>query len=92
MKLLLKIMLCLLIVVVVFGLSIGGYFAYLWSSNLPYVGSVKDYRPPVITRIYSEDGQVIGRLWEEKRTVVPVSGLPQHLINAFVAAEDARFF
>ncbi len=46
----------------------------------------------MITRIYSEDGQVIGRLWEEKRTVVPVSGLPQHLINAFVAAEDARFF
>ena len=92
MKLLLKIMLCLLIVVVVFGLSIGGYFAYLWSSNLPYVGSVKDYRPPVITRIYSEDGQVIGRLWEEKRTVVPVSEMPRHLIDAFVAAEDARFF
>lgn len=92
MKLFLKILLSLFIIVVVFGLCIGGYFAYLWSSNLPYVGSVKDYRPPVITRIYSDDGQVIGRLWEEKRTVVPVSELPQHLINAFVAAEDARFF
>jgi penicillin-binding protein 1A len=92
MKLFLKIFLCLFSIVVVFGLCIGGYFAYLWSSNLPYVGSVKDYRPPVITRIYSDDGQVIGRLWEEKRTVVPVSELPQHLINAFVAAEDARFF
>jgi len=92
MKLFFKILLCLISIVVVFGLCIGAYFGYLWSSNLPYVGSVKDYRPPVITRIYSEDGQVIGRLWEEKRTVVPVSGLPQHLINAFVAAEDARFF
>ena len=92
MKLFLKILLCLFSIVVVFGVCIGAYFAYLWSSNLPYVGSVKDYRPPVITRIYSEDGQVIGRLWEEKRTVVPVSELPQHLINAFVAAEDARFF
>lgn len=92
MKLFLKILLCLISIVVVFGLFITAYFGYLWSSNLPYVGSVKDYRPPVITRIYSEDGQVIGRLWEEKRTVVPVSGLPQHLINAFVAAEDARFF
>ena len=92
MKLFFKILLCLVLITVVSGLCIGAYFAYLWSSNLPYVGSVKDYRPPVITRIYSEDGQVIGRLWEEKRTVVPVSELPQHLINAFVAAEDARFF
>ncbi len=92
MKLLLKILLFLFCIVVVFSLCIGGYFAYLWSSNLPYVGSVKDYRPPVITRIYSEDGHIIGRLWEEKRTVVPISELPEHLINAFIAAEDARFF
>ena len=92
MKLFLKILFCLLTVVVVIGLCIGAYFAYLWSSNLPYVGSVKDYRPPVITRIYSEDGHVIGRLWEEKRIVVPVSQLPRHLIDAFIAAEDARFF
>ncbi len=92
MKLFLKILLCLFTIVVVFGLCIGAYFAYLWSSNLPYVGSVKDYRPPVITMIYSEDGQVIGRLWEEKRIVVPVSQLPKHLIDAFIAAEDSRFF
>jgi len=92
MKLFFKILLSLFSIAVVFGLCIAAYFAYLWSSNLPYVGSVKDYRPPVITRIYSDDGQIIGRLWEEKRTVVPVSGLPPHLINAFVAAEDSRFF
>jgi len=92
MKLFFKILLSLFSIAVVFGLCIGAYFAYLWSSNLPFVGSVKDYAPPVITRIYSNDGQVIGRLWEEKRTVVPVSDLPQHLINAFVAAEDSRFF
>ena len=92
MKLLLKILLCLFCMVLVIGLSVGAYFWYLWSSNLPYVGSVKDYRPPVITRIFSDDGQVIGRLWKEKRTVVPISELPEHLINAFVAAEDARFF
>ncbi|MBW2708719.1 MAG: PBP1A family penicillin-binding protein, partial [Deltaproteobacteria bacterium] len=92
MKLFFKILLCLISIAVVIGLCIGAYFGYLWSSNLPYVGSVKDYRPPVITRIYSNDGQLIGRLWEEKRTIVPISELPQHLINAFVAAEDSRFF
>ena len=92
MKLFFKILLSLFSIALVFGLCIGAYFAYLWSSNLPFVGSVKDYAPPVITRIYSDDGQIIGRLWEERRTVVPVSELPQHVINAFVAAEDSRFF
>ena len=83
MKLFLKILLFLFSIVVVVGLCIGAYFAYLWSSNLPYVGSVKDYRPPVITRIYSEDGQIIGRLWEEKRTVLPVSGAARTLDQCF---------
>ncbi len=92
MKLFFKILFTLFSIVVVLGLSVGAYFAYLWSSNLPYVGSVKDYQPPVITRIYSDDGRIIGRLWEEKRTVVPVSDFPKQLINAFVAAEDSRFF
>ena len=74
------------------GLCVAAYFWYVWSSNLPYIGSVKEYRPPIITEIYSDDGQVIGRFWDEKRIVVPLSELPQHLIHSFVAAEDSRFF
>jgi penicillin-binding protein 1A len=53
---------------------------------------VKEYQPPIITEIYSDDGEVIGRLWDEKRVVVPLEQAPKHLIQAFVAAEDARFF
>jgi penicillin-binding protein 1A len=74
------------------GLCVGAYFWYIWSSNLPYIGSLKEYRPPIITEIYSDDGEVIGRLWDEKRIVVPLDELPQHLIHSFVAAEDSRFF
>lgn len=74
------------------GMCTAAYFWYVWSSNLPYIGSMKDYRPPIITEIYSDDGEVIGRLWEEKRIVVPLKGLPRHLIQAFIAAEDSRFF
>ena len=76
---------------VVPGMCVGGYFWYVWSSNMPYIGSVKEYRP-VITEVFSDDGQVIGRFWIEKRIVVPLEALPEHLIQAFLAAEDARFF
>jgi len=81
-----------LLLVVFLGLCTGAYFWYVWSSNLPYIGSVKEYRPPIITEIFSNDGEVIGRLWEEKRTVIPLDQMPKHLIQAFVAAEDSRFF
>jgi penicillin-binding protein 1A len=85
---------CLLAVLVllILGGSVGAAFWYLWSSNLPYIGSLADYRPPVVSEIYSSDGEVIARLWDEKRIVVPMDEVPRHLIQAFVAAEDARFF
>jgi len=70
----------------------GATLWYVWSSNLPYIGSLREYHPPVITEVYSEEGEVIGRFWEEKRIVVSLDRLPKHLIQAFIAAEDARFY
>lgn len=64
----------------------------MWSSNLPYIGSLREYRPPVVTEVLSQEGEVIGSFWDEKRFVVPVEELPEHLVHAFVAAEDARFY
>lgn len=72
--------------------STGAALWYLWSSNLPYIGSLMEYNPPIITEIYSDDGEVIGRFWDEKRIVISLDQVPKHLIDAFVAAEDARFF
>lgn len=70
----------------------GGVLWYIWSSNLPYIGSLREYNPPIITEVFSEDGHVVGRFWNEKRIVVTLDKVPKHLIHAFVAAEDARFF
>jgi len=74
------------------GASAGAALWYLWSSNLPYIGSLREYNPPIITEIYSDNGEVIGRFWDEKRIVITLDQVPKHLIHAFVAAEDARFF
>jgi penicillin-binding protein 1A len=92
MKTFFKVLMWGLFGVVFLSLCTGAYFWYVWSSNLPYIGSVREYRPAIITEIFSSDGEVIGRLWEEKRTVIPLDQAPKHLIEAFVAAEDSRFF
>lgn len=65
---------------------------YLWSSNLPYIGTLTEYNPPIITEIYSDDSHVIGRFWDEKRVVITLDEIPDHVIKAFIAAEDSRFF
>ncbi len=70
----------------------GAYFWYIWSSNMPYIGSMREYSPPIITEVFSDGGEVIGRFSVEKRIVVPLDQLPPLLIKAFLAAEDSRFF
>ncbi len=67
--------------------------AYLYvSARLPKVDTLADYRPPVITRILGDDGSLIAELYRERRILVPVSAMPRQLIEAFVAAEDSKFF
>lgn len=92
MKKYLKIITWLIVVAVVISSVVGGWLYYVWSSNLPYIGSLKDYNPPVITEFYSSDGEVIGRFSKQRRVVLPLDQIPRDLINAFVAAEDGKFF
>ncbi len=71
--------------------AIAGLYFYL-SENLPKISSLSDYRPPVITTVFSDDNRKIAEFYKERRIVVPLPGIPEMLIEAFVAAEDARFF
>ena len=67
--------------------------AYFWvSESLPKVDTLADYHPPIITKVLSDDGTVVAELFRERRIVVPIERIPQQLIRAFVAAEDAKFF
>ncbi len=73
------------------GLAGAGLYLY-FSRDLPQISSLKDYRPAVVTCFYSDDGRKIAELYKERRIVIPLSQMPKHLINAFIAAEDARFY
>ncbi len=70
--------------------AMGGY-QYI-SQDLPKINSLRDYRPPIITTVYAEDGRKIAEFFKERRIVIPLVEVPPLLVNAFVAAEDSRFF
>jgi len=70
----------------------GSAFYYYISHDLPGISSLRDYRPPVITSVYADDGQKVAEFYKYRRIVLPLSEIPEQLVNAFVDAEDARFF
>ncbi|MDO8426106.1 MAG: PBP1A family penicillin-binding protein [Deltaproteobacteria bacterium] len=70
--------------------GLGSY--YYFTRGLPSLDALEDYRPSLITSVYSHDGRIIGEFYIEKRVVVPLSNMPPHLIKAFLAAEDTKFF
>ena len=67
------------------------YFTYIFQ-ELPQTKSLEDYNPRLITFVLDRNGEVIGEFYEERRKLTSFEEFPQHLINAFVAAEDGSFF
>lgn len=68
------------------------FWRYGSDPALPAIQSIGDYQPNQVTRIAARDGRVIGELFVERRTYVPYELIPELVVNAFVAAEDAHFF
>ena len=66
----------------------------LWnfSNNIPDYKFLKNYKPPVSSKVYSGNGELVSDFSKEKRIFVPYSSIPQNVINAFLSAEDKNFF
>ena len=69
---------------------VGVYFYLV--DDLPKITSLKDYHPSIITTVYSDDNRKIAEFYKERRIVVPLSKIPVQLQQAFIAAEDRRFW
>ena len=78
----------LIAALIVFGATYYFYFA----RDLPSIETLKNYKPSTITKFFSDEGEIIGEFSIEKREVVSLERIPHHLIQAFVAGEDSRFF
>ena len=68
--------------------------ALLWgfSNNLPDYKFLKSYKPPVSSKVYSGEGELVSDFSSEKRIFVPYNAIPPKIINAFLSAEDKKFF
>lgn len=69
---------------------IGGYFYFAY--DLPNLRNFQDYRPPVMSEVFGDNGEKLGEFWIECRYLTPFDKIPAHIKNAFIASEDARFF
>jgi len=74
----------------VMGTAIALYLALV--SDLPDLHGLDDYRPPLASTVYDKDGHAIGEFYEERRRMVRLEDIPEHVILAFVAGEDDNFF
>ena len=66
----------------------------LWtfSNNIPDYKFLKSYKPPVSSKVYSGNGDLVADFSKEKRIFVPYNTIPRNVINAFLSAEDKNFF
>ena len=71
--------------------SVGLYFFIIYK-DLPLTYKLEDYKPSLITLIYDRNQNIIGDFFKERRFLVPFEEFPQHLVRAFISAEDGSFF
>ena len=65
---------------------------YSFGSDLPDIEQLKDYEPPVTTRVHASDGRLLTEFARQRRLFVPISAIPNRIVNAFLAAEDQHFY
>jgi penicillin-binding protein 1A len=74
--------------------GVGGYYGVKWhyTAELPTIETLRSYDPPTVTVVEDRNGEILGEIFEQRRYVVPVEEMPDHVKNAFLAAEDANFY
>src|SRR5580704_17489256 len=80
----------LLLLAIFIGAAAG--LAFVYSNDLPQVRALEDYRPSVVTELYSDDGQPIANFALQRRILLTWEEIPQVLKDAVTSTEDQHFF
>jgi penicillin-binding protein 1A len=70
----------------------GLFYIYSVTRDLPSVEALRNYQPPVTTRVYAGDGTLLGEYARERRIFVPIAFVPKLVTEAFTSAEDKNFY
>ncbi len=81
-----------LVVLTLLGVSAVAFAIWYYGRDLPTVETLRSYTPPQTTRVVDRNGQLIGEIFTERRTVVPMERIPRVLVLSVLAAEDADFY
>ncbi|MGH8551557.1 MAG: penicillin-binding protein 1A [Methylococcales bacterium] len=84
-----------LIVLIIGGLlaGAGSFLVYrMIEPELPDITVLSDIKLQVPLSVYSEDEKLIAQFGEKKRIPIATANIPKRLMDAFIAAEDDRFF
>lgn len=68
------------------------YVLWSYSRDLPDYAHLKNYEPPVMTRVHAADGQLVAEYATERRLFLPIQAIPDLLIAAYLSAEDKNFY
>ena len=90
-SLIVKIVFALLGVGLLAGMTGALAFTY-FNLDLPKIDKLQDYKPNLASQIISKDGVILAELGLEKREIVEMKDVPQRVIDAFLSAEDDKFF
>lgn len=71
-----------------------GVWMYLQHLNdgLPDFSALKNYEPPVMTRVHAADGSLMAEYATQRRMFLPIQAMPDNLKQAFISAEDKNFY
>ncbi len=81
----------LILVLLAAGIGALAGLVFVYSSDLPQVRQLEDYRPDVMTELYASDGTPVGSFALERRVIVTYNQLPPVLKDAVISIEDRHF-
>ena len=79
-------------IVFIIGAIVVGGAIYTFSKDLPDTAALKNYEPPVMTRVHAGDGSILAEYSHERRLYLPSTAIPPLVKQAFLAAEDKNFY
>ncbi|MBF0280995.1 MAG: PBP1A family penicillin-binding protein [Zetaproteobacteria bacterium] len=71
--------------------AIGSTYFY-FSQGLHEIQNISEYQPPLVSRIYNFEGELLAEYADEHRILTPFEAIPLHVRQAFLAAEDEHFY